>query len=122
MIHNPRAGRIVQVWEVLQGLKKQGLVRVLGVSNFGVEQLEGMRTAGLELPEVNQVEVHCWRQMKRLTEYHREHGIATMCMTPLAKGGMLGKTDVAEIAKELGRTEPQIALRWCLQKGYIAIP
>lgn len=122
MIHNPRAGRIMQVWPVLLELRDQGLIRVLGVSNFGVEQLEGMRLAGLELPEVNQVEVHCWRQLPELIEYHQSHGIATMCMAPLARGEMFNQTDLAHIAQELGRTEAEVAIRWSLQRGYIPIP
>jgi len=122
MIHNPRAGRIKQVWPALLDLRDQGLIRVLGVSNFGVEQLEGMRSAGLELPEVNQVEVHCWRQMPELVEYHRKHGIVTMCMAPLARGEMFNQTDLAQIADELKQPEAAVAIRWSLQRGYIPIP
>lgn len=122
LIHSPRAGRIRQVWPVLLALRERGLVRALGVSNFGVEQLEGMRLAGLELPEVNQVEVHCWRQMPELVEYHRKHHIATMCMCPLARGEMFNKTDLARIAEETSRTEAEVAIRWALQQGYVPIP
>ena len=49
MVHNPRAGRIKQVWPSLIQLRKQGFIRALGVASFGVDQLEGMRAAGLEL-------------------------------------------------------------------------
>ncbi|CAK0878758.1 unnamed protein product, partial [Prorocentrum cordatum] len=121
-VHNPRAGRIRQVWPLLTELRKQGLVRALGVSNFGVQQLEGMRLAGLELPEINQVEVHCWRQMPELLEYHRQHGIATMCMSPLAKGQMFNRTDLASIAEELGQPEASVAIRWAQQLGLVPIP
>lgn len=122
MIHNPRAGRIKQVWPQLVQMRDSGLIRVLGVSNFGVGQLEGMREAGLEMPEVNQVEVHCWRQMPELVEYHRQHGIATMCMAPLARCQLFGQTELLSIAQELRRTEAEVAVRWCLQQGYIPIP
>jgi diketogulonate reductase-like aldo/keto reductase len=122
MIHNPRAGKIMQVWPILQELREKGLIRVLGVSNFGVAQLEGMRQAGLELPEVNQVEVHCWRQLPELIEYHRQHSIATMCMAPLARGQLFGQTGLKEVAKSLGRSEAEVAIRWSLQRGFIPIP
>ena len=73
LIHNPRAGRIKEVWALLLRLRQEGLVRAVGVSNFGVGQLEGdfgrfrvvfglvlrsegLREANLELPEVNQIE------------------------------------------------------------------
>eukprot|EP00747_Dinoflagellata_sp_TGD_P166872 gnl/TRDRNA2_/TRDRNA2_190349_c0_seq1.p1 gnl/TRDRNA2_/TRDRNA2_190349_c0~~gnl/TRDRNA2_/TRDRNA2_190349_c0_seq1.p1 ORF type:complete len:441 (+),score=64.10 gnl/TRDRNA2_/TRDRNA2_190349_c0_seq1:80-1402(+) len=122
LIHNPRAGRIKEVWSQLLRLRDQGLARVVGVSNFGIGQLEGIREAGLEMPEVNQIEVHCWRQLPEVVEYHQRHGIATMCMAPLARGRMFGRSDLAVIAKELGYEEAAVAIRWCLQKGYIPIP
>lgn len=122
MIHNPRAGRIKQVWPVLQELRDQGFIRVLGVSNFGSAQLEGMRMAGMELPEVNQVEVHCWRQLPEVVDYHRRHSIATMCMAPLARGRRFECTDLAALAKSIGRSEAEVAIRWSLQSGFIPIP
>lgn len=122
MIHNPRAGRILRVWPLLTELRDQGHIRALGVSNFGVEQLESMRLAGLELPEVNQVEVHCWRQWPELVEYHRRHDIVTMCMVPLSRGEMLNRTDLTVLAHGLGRPEASVAIRWALQKGFVAIP
>ncbi|CAK9046351.1 unnamed protein product [Durusdinium trenchii] len=121
IIHNPRAGRIKEVWSLLLKLREEGLCKAVGVSNFGVAQLEGLRQAGLELPEVNQIEVHCWRQLPEVTAYHAQRGIATMCMAPLARGRMLGRSDLAKMAEEMGRTEAELAIRWSLQQGYIPI-
>lgn len=122
LIHNPRAGRIKEVWALLLQLRDQGLARAVGVSNFGTGQLEGLREAGLELPEVNQIEVHCWRQLPEVVAYHQRHGIATMCMAPLARARMFGRSDLEAIAGELGRSEAEVAIRWSLQRGYIPIP
>jgi len=122
VIHNPRAGRIKEVWSLLLKLREEGLCKAVGVSNFGVGQLEGLRESGFELPEVNQIEVHCWRQLPEVTAYHAKHGIATMCMAPLARGRMFGRSDLAKMAEEMGRTEAEVAIRWSLQKGYIPIP
>lgn len=122
LIHNPRAGRIKQVWPLLLEMRDRGLIRVAGVSNFGVAQLEGMRRDGLELPEVNQIEVHCWRQLPEVIAYHQQHGIATMCMAPLARGQLFGQTELVAIASQLGRSEAEVAIRWSLQRGFIPIP
>merc|ERR1712110_671179 len=67
-------------------------------------------------------EVHCWRELPEVVEYHRQPGIATMCMAPLARGRMFGKSDLAALAWELGRSEAEVAIRWSLQCGYIPIP
>ncbi|CAJ1342062.1 unnamed protein product [Effrenium voratum] len=63
-----------------------------------------------------------WRQLPGLTNYHRTYGIATMCMAPLARGEMFGKTDMSAIAREVGRSEAEVAIRWCQQLGFIPIP
>mmetsp|Transcript_2713 Transcript_2713/g.6157 ORF Transcript_2713/g.6157 Transcript_2713/m.6157 type:complete len:419 (-) Transcript_2713:37-1293(-) len=122
LLQSPRGGMISKVWTQLLALRDAGLIRAVGVSNFGIQQLEGMRMSGLELPEVNQVEVHCWRQMQDLTAYHRNHRIATMGMAPLARGEMFNKTDVANIAHEVGCSEAAIAVRWSMQMGFIPLP
>jgi len=122
LIHNPRAGKIKEVWSLLLKLREEGLVRSVGVSNFGVGQLEGLRKSGLEMPEVNQIEMHPWRQLPEVTAYHEQHGIVTMCMAPLARGRRFGRTDLATLARELGRSEAELAIRWSLQKGFVPIP
>ena len=55
LLQSPRGGNIRKVWAQLLSLRDEGLIRTLGVSNFGMQQLEGLRCSGLELPEVNQV-------------------------------------------------------------------
>jgi diketogulonate reductase-like aldo/keto reductase len=45
-----------QTWAALLELKKAGLVRAVGVSNWPIANLERMKRLGWELPAVNQVE------------------------------------------------------------------
>ena len=53
--------------------------------------------------------------------------LATECSTnqgycPLAKGAILDKPPVVEIAKRLGKTPAQVLIRWSLQSGVMTIP
>ena len=41
---------------------------------------------------------------------------------PLAKGAILDKPPVVEIAKRLGKTPAQVLIRWSLQSGVMTIP
>ena len=61
------------------------MARAVGVCNFGALQLVGLKEAGLELPEVNQFEVHVWNQQLPTREYCKEKGIAVMAYCPLAR-------------------------------------
>ena len=53
--------------------------------------------------------------------------VATECSTnqgycPLAKGAILDKPPVVEIANRLGKTPAQVLIRWSLQSGVMTIP
>ena len=41
---------------------------------------------------------------------------------PLARMKMQGKSDMTKIAEKLSISEPEVAIRWSAQKGYITIP
>lgn len=59
LIHVPipgrHGGRITEMWKAMVDVKKKGLTRSIGVSNFSENYLEEIRIAGLEMPVVNQV-------------------------------------------------------------------
>lgn len=59
LIHDPMSGseRRLQTYKALQDARRQGKVRSVGVSNYGVHHLEEIKNAGLEMPAVNQIEV-----------------------------------------------------------------
>jgi|APSaa5957512493_1039668.scaffolds.fasta_scaffold32838_1 methylglyoxal/glyoxal reductase len=122
LIHTPKGGNLIEVWKGMLDSKRMGLTRAVGVSNFGIEQLQGLKDAGLEMPEVNQIELHVWLQQKEVVEWCRKENIAVMGYCPLAKTNMFGKTDVKNIAEEIGKTESQVAIRWSIQSEIITIP
>jgi len=133
LIHSPSGKDIVNVWKSMLSLRKQGLARAIGVSNFGVEQLKSLEEVmkgeageGKEediLPEVNQVEYHVFLQQKDLMTYLRSKGIVPMGYCPLARCKQLNEhPQLTELASKHGKTEPQVMLRWSLQSGVITIP
>ena len=52
----------------------------------------GLQAAQREMPEVNQIELHCWLQQRKTVETCRELGIAVMAYSPLARQQMFGKS------------------------------
>jgi len=120
LIHSPRGGNIIDTWRGMLECKKLGLAKSVGVSNFGVAQLKGISDAGLEMPEVNQIELHVWLQQKACRAFMDSNGIATMGYCPLARCKRL--EDLEDIAKEKEKSPAQIAIRWSIQSGAITIP
>ena len=103
-------------------VKAMGLAKAVGVSNFGRAQLEALKETGVEMPEVNQVELHPWLPQNDLIEFHKANQMATMGYCPLARCKRFGETALKAIADKLGKTEAQVCIRWSLQMGFITIP
>ena len=122
LIHNPSGGSVIETWKALLAARDEGKAKYVGVSNFGVEQLKGIKNAGLEMPQVNQIEYHFALQQKDTVDYCKQEGITLMGYCPLARRKLVGKTVLATIAQKLGITEAQLAIRWSAQTGVITIP
>ncbi|CAF1168167.1 unnamed protein product [Adineta ricciae] len=122
LLHAPQGGHCAEAYRALLDAKKQGKIRSLGVSNFGVAHLEALAKLGLDKPSVNQIELHPWQQKKDIVKYCREHDITVMGYSPLAKGHKIQDKTVGEIAKKLSKTPAQILIRWSVQNGFITIP
>jgi 2,5-diketo-D-gluconate reductase A len=143
LIHAPfeREQRLAQ-WRGLVELQKQKKARAIGVSNFNVSHLTELETAGLPLPQANQIELHPWSQKPELVRYLNERGIVPIAYSSLvplstwrsAPGHASAKTEAMQaesqradspfkaMAKKYGVSEAQVLLRWGVQKGYPVLP
>jgi diketogulonate reductase-like aldo/keto reductase len=115
--------------ETLEGFRRlehDGKIRYHGVSNFDrADMTEWMTLEGGDTVAADQVLYNLSRRGPEwdLLPLCREHRVAVMAYTPLGTGGMLGRPELAEIARRRGATPAQIALAWLLrQEGTIVIP
>ncbi|WP_371495778.1 aldo/keto reductase [Kitasatospora sp. NBC_00374] len=125
LIHWPRPmhGTFLNVWEGVTELLADGRVKSVGVSNFGIPQLETLLKESSVVPVLNQVELHPYFPQHELRDFQSGHGIATEAWSPLGQGGaLLAEPTLVKIAEKHGRTVAQVVLRWHLQSGVIAIP
>ncbi|MEV4615352.1 aldo/keto reductase [Kitasatospora sp. NPDC049258] len=125
LIHWPRPmhGTFLNVWEGVTELLADGRVKSVGVSNFGIPQLETLLKESSVVPVLNQVELHPYFPQQELRDFQAQHGIATEAWSPLGQGGaLLAEPELVKIAEKHGRTVTQVVLRWHLQSGVIAIP
>ncbi|ANJ25927.1 aldo/keto reductase [Agromyces aureus] len=125
LIHwpNPSVDKFVDSWKAMIRLREKGLVRSIGVSNFTAPMLERLAYDTGVVPVVNQVELHPYFSQTELRAYHAEHGIRTESWSPLGrKSDLLNEPVLTEIASRLGRSVPQVVLRWHVQLGSVPIP
>lgn len=116
------AAECTTAWWALEEIHREEAARTIGVANFGIDELERLAEVVDTVPTVNQVELHPWLQRADLRAWHAQHGIATEAWSPFAQGALLDDPVVVGIAESLGRTPAQVALRWHVQLGNVAIP
>jgi 2,5-diketo-D-gluconate reductase A len=115
-------GDFVSTWQALEGFRRDGRARSIGVSNFQVTHLERLAAISETVPAVNQIEAHPYFPNDEVRAYGHDHGIVTQAWSPLAQGKALSDPVVVEIAGRVQRTPSQVVLRWHIQRGDVVFP
>ena len=125
LIHWPRANspddRLAS-WRALEKLRREGVVRTIGVSNYAVRHLEELAARSDQLPSVNQVELHPFVYDPAFLEYAARHRIVVEAYSPLTRGRRLDDPRIAAVARAHRKSPAQVLLRWGLQHGLVELP
>jgi diketogulonate reductase-like aldo/keto reductase len=124
LIHWPNPSvPVAESMGVLSEMKRRGLTRHIGVSNYTVALLDEAVRVSPEPIVANQIEYHPFVDQSKLVAAIRRHGLATTAYSPIARGRVVGNRVIEEIAATHGRSAIQVTLRWLIQQGdVIAIP
>lgn len=122
LIHWPLPSRMRDTWRAMERIVESGRARAIGVCNFLPHHLEKLLEYATVPPAVDQVEFHVRLQQPGLQRFCSEHSIVLEAWAPLMRGGLHRIPEVVGIARRREHTPEQVALRWILQKGHIAIP
>ncbi|PGG99980.1 hypothetical protein AJ79_08342 [Helicocarpus griseus UAMH5409] len=116
----------VNTWQEIQKLPATGKVRNIGVSNFGIRNLEILLNdpSTKIVPAVNQIELHPNNPSPKLVAYNTSKGIHSTGYSCLGSTGspLYRDPTVLKIAEDKGKTVQQVLLLWGLQKGWSVIP
>jgi D-xylose reductase len=125
---------IADTWRAMERLVRAGLVRNIGVCNFGVSLLRDLRAYAEIPPAVLQVEMHPFLTQPKLLRYCHDEGIAVTAFSPLGAHSyfqlgmatkdqsILDQPAVREAAASHNKSPAQVALRWGVQRGTAVIP
>ena len=124
LVHAPPENKSCRgdVWRAMEEILESGRARSIGVSNYGAHHLEELLENSKYGPSVNQIEIHLWLQRPNLIEATRKAGAVPMAYSPLARGQKVNDEKLFSLSKKLGDTSAQIAIKWCIDQGYITIP
>ena len=121
IIHWPQGGP-TWAWEGMERARQSGRARSIGVSNFGVDDVESVLKVAQVPPVVNQVQFSPFEFRRALHGACERHGVALEAYSPLGTGRHLSDRRIARIAERLGRTPAQVLIRWSLQRGIVVLP
>ena len=113
---------ICETWRAFLELKKEGKLRVAGVSNFMTEHLELLRKNGMELPEVNQTQFHPQCTEQKLRAYCEKERILVEAWSPLIQGQAFEREVLIRMSEKYNKTIAQICVRFCLQNHVLPVP
>jgi 2,5-diketo-D-gluconate reductase B len=106
----------------LGNVKRDGLARHIGVSNFTVMLLEEAVRLSTEPLVANQIECHPFLDQSKIIAACRRHDMAVVAYSPIARGGARNDKLLARIGAAHGKTAAQICLRFLVQQNIIVIP
>jgi len=129
LIHSPRLAvpDIPTVWKQMEDLKANGLVKSIGVSNFGVADLEILLASAKIKPAANQILLHpyVYLQQTPIIALAGIHGIAIEAYSALipitARPGGPVDIPVKKIAEKNKVSLDQVLLAWVKAKGAIVV-
>jgi diketogulonate reductase-like aldo/keto reductase len=112
LIHTPMPfiERLPEIWKEFEAVKKEGLTKSIGVSNFTAEHLQKIMQGAEVIPAVNQIEYHLYvsKAAQPIIKFCAEHKIVVASyggLTPIvrASGGPIDPV-VEEVRERLAKT------------------
>ncbi|NBG67346.1 aldo/keto reductase [Acidiluteibacter ferrifornacis] len=125
---------LLDTWNAMIELKKEGLVKHLGVSNFSIKKLKHLNENSAQKVEMNQVELHPFFPQEDLNAFCKANHILMTAYSPLGSAdrsegfkkadepNILSNNTLQSIASKHHCTTAQIILAWNQYRNICAIP
>lgn len=103
-------------------VKRSGLTRNIGVSNFSAADIQLAVRHATEPLVCNQIEMNPFHVRPKLNAACQARGLAIVAYSPLARGEVNSDNLLARIGRAYGKSGAQVSLRWLVQQGIPVIP
>ena len=103
-------------------VKRDGLARHIGVSNFTVALIDEAVSLATEPLVCDQVECHPFLDQSKVIAACRARDMAVVAYSPIARGAVRNDDVLARIGAAHKKTAAQICLRYLVQQDIVVIP
>ena len=120
MFHWPTPEYFIKAWKELEKVYEHDkVIRSIGICNCRMRHLKQMEAEVNIMPQILQVEVTPFWQVKDLKAYCDEHNIVMQAFSPLCKmiEPIRNNSVLNSLAAKYSVSIPQIILRWHNQRG-----
>ncbi len=122
LIHWPnRDYDMTQSLKAMAQLKKDGIIKAIGVSNFTQHHLEDVLKSGVEITN-NQIELRPSFNQTALRAFQAKHHITTTSYSTIKGGVDFDIPLIKELAEKYDKTPGQIVLNWAISQNIIVLP
>lgn len=118
-------GDVFGTWRAMEKAYRNGKVRAIGVSNFQAGRFFDFAHYADTKPMINQLQCNVLAQQNDIQTVLQETDTKTMAWGPLGGQGVDGIVQselLAAIGQKYNKSAAQVALRWLIQRGIVAIP
>jgi 2,5-diketo-D-gluconate reductase B len=123
LIHWPNSSvPLKETVGALSKMKREGLARHVGVSNFNPALIEQAVKFSTEPLVNNQIECHPYFDQAKTIAASRKVGMTVTAYSPIARGRVHSDAVLSRIGKAHGKTAAQACLRYLVQQDIIVIP
>ncbi len=103
-------------------VKRDGLARHIGISNFTVAMIEEAVRISTEPLVCDQVECHPYLDQSKVLAACRANFMALVAYSPIARGNAKNDKVLAQIGAAHEKTAAQVCLRYLVQQNIVVIP
>lgn len=117
-------GDVFGSWRAMEKAYADGKARAIGVSNFQACRFYDFASVVDVKPAVNQLQCCVLSQQRTILSEMARFDTKMMAWGPLGQGSddLLKSPVLAAIGAKYGKTPAQVALRWLIERGIVAIP
>ena len=122
LIHQPY-NDVYGAWRAMCELKKEGMIRSIGVSNFSHDKLVDLGVFTGEMPVINQIELNPFHQQKEKVNILTEEKVVLEAWAPFAEGrnNIFSNPVLDKIAKKHNKSVAQVIIRYFVEQNIVVL-